>query len=365
MTRVLILWADRRSANLGVRVLAEGAVALARQVWGSDASCTCQDFAGSETGVSFGPRAAVKGLLSSRSELATFVRQFDVVLDTGAGDSFTDIYGMKRFSNMALVQKRVTTEKIPLVFTPQTIGPFNTVPGRLLARHVMRHASTIAVRDHESGNAAASLGRGADVVSSDMVFFLDRPPAGEESARVGLLNVSGLLWNENDHVDWRQYRRNVATARAAIERAGLEVVLFPHVLDSPFADNDVRIIADVQTFLGGDLEAWVPEDLSAARRMVAGAGLVIGARMHACLNALSLGVPAIPMAYSRKFAPLLSDIGWGHVVGAGSVEAESFFARPAPLDLELLRSDALHSRSRGTGRAQQVAAHLKNVAGPS
>jgi polysaccharide pyruvyl transferase WcaK-like protein len=32
--------------------------------------------------------------------------------------------------------------------------------------------------------------------------------------------------------------------------------------------------------------------------------------MHACLNALSMGTPAIPWAYSRKFAPLMSDLGW-------------------------------------------------------
>jgi polysaccharide pyruvyl transferase WcaK-like protein len=32
--------------------------------------------------------------------------------------------------------------------------------------------------------------------------------------------------------------------------------------------------------------------------------------MHACLNALSVGTPAIPLAYSRKFEPLLDDLGW-------------------------------------------------------
>src|SRR5699024_9500305 len=30
----------------------------------------------------------------------------------------------------------------------------------------------------------------------------------------------------------------------------------------------------------------------------------------ACLNALSVGTPAIPLAYSRKFAPLLDSVGW-------------------------------------------------------
>ena len=36
--------------------------------------------------------------------------------------------------------------------------------------------------------------------------------------------------------------------------------------------------------------------------------------MHACLNALSVGTPAIPLAYSRKFEPLLADLGWRSVV---------------------------------------------------
>ena len=48
--------------------------------------------------------------------------------------------------------------------------------------------------------------------------------------------------------------------------------------------------------------------------MLAGASLVVGSRMHACLNALSVGTPAVPLAYSRKFAPLMADLGWEHVI---------------------------------------------------
>src|SRR5699024_2839578 len=61
---------------------------------------------------------------------------------------------------------------------------------------------------------------------------------------------------------------------------------------------------------GGDLEVVVPTDLDSVRKTIAGARLLIGSRMHACLNALSVGTPAIPLAYSRKFAPLLDSVGW-------------------------------------------------------
>jgi colanic acid/amylovoran biosynthesis protein len=58
----------------------------------------------------------------------------------------------------------------------------------------------------------------------------------------------------------------------------------------------------------------IPEQLEDVRRTVASARVVIGSRMHACLNALSVGTPAVPLAYSRKFEPLLADLGWAHTV---------------------------------------------------
>ncbi len=57
-------------------------------------------------------------------------------------------------------------------------------------------------------------------------------------------------------------------------------------------------------------EVIIPSSLADVRRTVASANLVIGSRMHACLNALSVGTPAVALAYSRKFEPLLRDIGW-------------------------------------------------------
>jgi polysaccharide pyruvyl transferase WcaK-like protein len=69
--------------------------------------------------------------------------------------------------------------------------------------------------------------------------------------------------------------------------------------------------------LGVELETIIPKTLAEVRSVVAGANLVIGARMHACLNALSCGTPAIAWAYSRKFTPLMSDLGWDFVIELG------------------------------------------------
>jgi polysaccharide pyruvyl transferase WcaK-like protein len=88
------------------------------------------------------------------------------------------------------------------------------------------------------------------------------------------------------------------------------VTLLAHVLDGSSSDNDVTAAREFAAAVHGDVDVIVPTSLTDARAAVAGARLVLGSRMHACLNALSVGTPAIPLAYSRKFEPLLGDLGW-------------------------------------------------------
>jgi len=81
-----------------------------------------------------------------------------------------------------------------------------------------------------------------------------------------------------------------------------------------------------------------PRDLDDARWIIAGSTVLIGARMHACLNALSTGVPAIAMAYSRKFAPLFDAIGWPYSIPPASTAAG---AAAAARVLEMLADPSL------------------------
>ena len=58
----------------------------------------------------------------------------------------------------------------------------------------------------------------------------------------------------------------------------------------------------------------MPADLNEARDHLARSKVVVGSRMHACLNALSVGTPAIAWGYSRKFGPLFRDFGWQYAI---------------------------------------------------
>jgi len=306
--RVLVLWAEESSPNLGVAVLARGSRDLLRRIH-PEAEFVFANYGARPAEIPWGrPRSLLRERVQGRFGMQEYLRGFDLVWDTRSGDSFADIYGIERHLTMSLVHEFAVQAGARVVMAPQTVGPFGTRRGRLLGRRTLHRSHHVFARDPRSARAAAELGRPTDLIAADLVFAIDPPTPGP--ARDVLLNVSGLLWHENPHVDHHAYQRVVRETLDRLRADGREVALLAHVLDSPNPDNDVPVVRDLAAETGGELEVVVPTGLDDVRSTIAGATVLIGSRMHACLNALSVGVPAVPLAYSRKFAPLLRSVGW-------------------------------------------------------
>lgn len=307
-SRILTLWAEESSPNLGVAALARGSRDLLARAF-PGAELTFTNYGARPPEVPWGrPRSLLRERVLPRYGMQEYFRGFDLVWDTRSGDSFADIYGLGRHLTMSTVHEMACQAGTMAVMAPQTIGPFTTRRGRVVARRTLARSALVVARDPESAAAAAQLGRAPDLTTADLVFSIDPPAPGRQ--RDVLLNVSGLLWHENPHVPAGGYRRVVRDTLELLRAEGREVALLAHVLDTPSADNDVPAVRALAAEVGGDVEIIVPTDLDQVRTAIAGAEVLIGSRMHACLNALSVGVPAIPLAYSRKFAPLLESVGW-------------------------------------------------------
>lgn len=314
MTRVLLLWTAPSSTNLGVRALGEGAAALVHRV-APEAKIVSQSFGQGEAPVNIGVgRTLAREFVLDSRGLKTWVKGFDLVVDTRAGDSFADIYGLRRLRQICQMAEFVKACGVPLVLGPQTIGPFGTRRGKLIGTTSLKRASLVMTRDTASADAATQLGRAPDVLTTDVVFAMEQPKTDVE--RDILVNASGLLWGSDDYGSAQRYQESVRNLIQGLHDRGREVSLLSHVLDSDLRDNDEPTGHLLAEEFG--VEHVVPKDLTHLRSIVKGAELVIGSRMHACLNALSVGTPSIPLAYSRKFRPLLADLGWSYVVDLNS-----------------------------------------------
>jgi colanic acid/amylovoran biosynthesis protein len=329
-----LLWHSVNSGNLGVGALTIGNIALIRQ-------------AASAVGVA--PRFLILGFvdpgraayvtgpdielvrLNTKAMLpgAAFgraVSRCDLVIDIGGGDSFTDIYGLKRFAFLFWSKALVIGKRKPLVLAPQTIGPFTKPVQMRLAAWAMARASAVFCRDPISLQFAQALSPHAHLIQSvDVAFALPfkRPDPGQGRPRIGI-NVSGLLYNRGYdrtssfgmEIDYPQYIDRLIEALS--RRPDLEVTIIPHVLSDAVPVDDDRGVADLLVAR----HPWLnraPDfaDPSTAKSFIAGLNFLTGARMHACIAAYSAGVPVLPVAYSRKFTGLFDGVlGYPHLIPA-------------------------------------------------
>jgi polysaccharide pyruvyl transferase WcaK-like protein len=336
---VLILWAELESPNFGVRVLARGLADGLPSDW------TIR-FASHRSPLDAGALSlkslALAALLPWHPIRREFSR-YDLILDVGEGDSFASIYGAKRFGKMLATKLAGARSGTPYVICPQTLGPWEGSFGRALAVQAMKKATKVWARDSSSRRRAEALGIGDVRSASDLVFAVDQPLQGGAGhvAHALLLNVSGLLWNTNSHVDHAKYRTLVESTIGKALAAGVSTALIVHVNAPGSADDDSAVAKELGERYG--LHVYTPTSIDELRATIKSSRLLIGSRMHACLNALSLGVPAVALAYSDKFAPLFGDLGYRYSFDLRSSETISL--EPD----ELLASEELQEATRSAG----------------
>ena len=256
------------------------------------------------------------------------------------GDSFSDIYGLERFFYVTLPIVLLILMDKKVVLLPQTIGPFDGYVSRRVAGGLLRKALRIYSRDRMGVDEARKLIRDParfDNVqfSYDLGFVLQprRPErvglvgdSSEDSAHtttVGL-NVSGLLmmggYDRRNMFNLKVGYHDLVDAlvRRFCEFEGVHVLLVPHVFgDDPESDQRAcRAVYDghIEKYPGRISCVESRHDQHEIKCVIGRCDFFVGARMHACIAALSQGVPAVCVAYSRKFVGVLESVGAEHLV---------------------------------------------------
>ncbi len=264
----------------------------------------------------------LSGLLSSR-ELREY-RRADALVDL-SGDTLTEDYGIKCFLSHLVPILIGLFLKRPVVLCAQTIGPFGiTLP---LARLALNRVTLITTREELSFTYLQSVGIVKPPLhrTADVAFLLD--PAepqrvNEILAAEGVseadgplvgITISRLLGHRYAPNDPKQFEGLMAAVvDYLIERMAVTVAMVSHVL-GPGEERDDRLMATSiyrqvknkarTRVLGGD---YRPEEL---KGVIGRFQLFLGLRMHANIAALSMGVPTLAIAYSRKTPGIMRTVG--------------------------------------------------------
>lgn len=279
----------------------------------------------------------------------------DVIASIAGGDSFSDIYGISRLLYVSLPQFLALVLGKKLVLLPQTIGPFKGAIAKTIARVVLQRARVIYSRDH------AGLGETRDLLGSrnndgkirfcyDVGFVVDPvipdgmdldglPERGNGDFPVVGLNVSGLLfmggYTQNNmfglRIDYRKLIYDVI--EHLINQKNATILLVPHVFGTnKHAESDSAVCELIYAELKQKYQNKLymvrgNYDQSEIKYIIGLCDLFIGARMHACIAALSQNIPVVAIAYSRKFIGVLQTINAGSsVADPRELESEDILA---------------------------------------
>lgn len=253
------------------------------------------------------------------------------VFDFTDGDSFTDIYGQKRFYERTLLKKDIIKAKIPLILGSQTIGPFQDENVKRLAREVLDKSYQVFVRDEMSYKCVTGLSKREPILTTDIAFFLPYTKV-ERNISVGKkigFNPSGLLWSggysrDNQFhltVDYREYCKEVIKA---LMDKGYEVHLILHAYNEDLsnADNDLVAATELKKLFPKTVLSPRFKTPMEAKSYISDMSVFIGARMHATIAALSAGIPVIPFSYSRKFEGLFASLDYGFVISGTKLSTD-------------------------------------------
>jgi colanic acid/amylovoran biosynthesis protein len=284
------------------------------------------------------PWKRFQNLLATINPCVKTLVETDLVFDITGGDSFSDIYGMRRLFLDFLRKSLVFQYCGKLIMLPQTYGPFSKRAARILARRVLNHATLVYSRERSGVNSVKNLlntknADGKIRCAPDVAFILDarRPKdsnvrslerlKAENAALIGF-NISGLLFHGgytrdnmfNLKTDYRGLICSIIELLTGY--SGTAILLVPHVFPPRGweVESDLTACTEVyeqltEEYPGRIFLSHCKYNHNESKYIIGLCDFFIGSRMHACIAALSQNIPTIGLAYSKKFNGVFEMLG--------------------------------------------------------
>ena len=252
--------------------------------------------------------------------------QYDIFIDV-SGNCFRDSWGLRRLLFYLYPAFIAIILKKDLIFYGQTMGPFTTRCGELLARFVLRRAKLITVREAISRDILRELGIRA-LLTTEPAFILEPSFLPElqsqivefkgESRVVGIsLSQSAVLLNKwpstsaKDRLISSYVDIMAQVVDYLVQQRMARIMLVPHTYGPGKFDDRVpqsRVAAKLHSRekVLSITHEYEPEELKGA---IGKCWIFIGTRMHANIAALSQGIPTIAVRCDHKTEGIMKQLG--------------------------------------------------------
>lgn len=298
--------------------------------------------------------------LSKKNNWIRQIYDIDIVADITGGDSFSDIYGLRRFVQGVMTKYLWMLYRKPFYFLPQTYGPFQRKWVFRIAKFLLRRAEVVYTRDRKGlvflKQMFAKESKIAEKIRvvPDVAFILDSHPVSDslveairqyrqEGGVVVGINISGLLFHggytRNNMFNLRADYPQVVHHLTSLFTRELNclLILIPHVfppLKVYQVENDLNACLKVAECVRReypDAKLQVAGECYSHNQMkflIGQCDFFVGSRMHTCIAGMSQGVPTVGIAYSGKFAGVFESAGQAdYVLDARHLRDEDIVCR--------------------------------------
>lgn len=247
--------------------------------------------------------------LSFNNPVLEFFKDIDLVAANNGGDSYSDIYGIKRLflAFISILVPELMGKKV--IFTPQTIGPFNTILGKIMGAIPLMSANKIFTRDEKGDKFLSAIGKKSIRTRDISMYMLPQKIDYKVIPNTIGININALMW-ENNYTGLQNcfdnYKLLLKLLTDKLIEQNYNVLLIPHTysITENFCENDYKAILEFIkdyknepkiTYLNTE---YLPPEL---KYIISQCDFFIGSRMHSNLAALTTSTPTVALSYSYKF----------------------------------------------------------------
>ncbi len=264
---------------------------------------------------------SIKSIMKMKKKM----KECDLIFDFTEGDSFSDIYGMKRFIKICIPKIIAIKSCHKYILCPQTYGPFSKNTSKIISKYIFNNCYYISSRDDLSSDLLFSYYKKKVDTFTDVAFLLKSKDIINDNLciKVGI-NVSALLWNGGYNkknqfklrLDYKEYINQIIDY--CLNDIEASVYLIPHVYSSDIDNNSIENDLYISLLLQKKYPKCVvcmpydrPDEI---KGYISNMDYFIGSRMHSTIAAFSSGVVTIPVSYSRKFEGLYNSLNYPYII---------------------------------------------------
>lgn len=279
------------------------------------------------------PIKKIREMLIRSNLVLKNMNEADFIADIQGGDSFSDIYGFNGFIIGIIPMFLALLLRKKLVLLPQTYGPYNNFLAKHLAKLIIKNTFYAFSRDMDGVNQIRKIKSDNTHFSfcPDVAFTLDPvkphftqivPQYYKSNQLVVGLNINGLMYNggytrNNMFGLGIDYKQLIIDIILTLLKQNRKVLLIPHTYGEIGNVNSDPIACEEVMNRFENTSVYILKGVynqSEIKSIIGTCDFFIGSRMHACIAALSQGVPTIGVAYSKKFIGVFDSIGVADMV---------------------------------------------------